>query len=226
MPSKPNALRLGDEKAVAYPRLYVDADVVLGAEDVRALCAALTVPGTFAAAPSRHLAMAGVSFLVRSYYRTWTRLPHVRSGLFGRGVIAMTGEGHDRITHLPAVMSDDLAISEAFSPGESLVVHEATVTIQPPRTLKDLVRRRVRVATGVTQLNRSDGIAPHSRTSLRTLAHLAGSNPFSLADLAVFAAVTVIARIAATRRVRSGDFTTWLRDESSRARPPEHQLES
>ena len=217
VPSKASALRLGDQAATAYPRLYVDADVVIGAADVRALCAALTAPGRLAAAPSRHLPMDDASFVVRAYYRTWTRLPQVRSGLFGRGVIAMTREGHDRVSVLPAVMSDDLAISEAFTPGESVVVAEATVTILPPRTLKDLMRRRVRVATGVTQLDRSGGVAPTSRTSLRTLIGLARSNPLSLGDLGVFVGVTVATRLAAMRRVRSGDFTTWLRDESSRA---------
>lgn len=216
VPGKPKALRLGDAEATAYPRLYVDADVVLGAADVRALCAALTDPGKLAAGPSRHLPMAGVSFVVRAYYRTWTRLPQVRSGLFGRGVIAMTREGQDRVSLLPEVMSDDLAISEAFTSDESVVVTEATVTIQVPRTLTDLLRRRVRVATGVTQLDRSGGVAPASRTSLRTFVDLARANPLSVGDLAVFAGVTVATRFAAARRVRSGDFTTWLRDESSR----------
>jgi glycosyltransferase involved in cell wall biosynthesis len=42
VPSKSHALRLGDETAAGFPRVYLDADVVLPAAHVRALCAALS----------------------------------------------------------------------------------------------------------------------------------------------------------------------------------------
>jgi hypothetical protein len=43
--------------------------------------------------------------------------------------------------------------------------------------------------------------------------------PAFAAKLPVFAAVTVAARLGARRSVARGDFTTWLRDESSRRGP-------
>ena len=129
----------------------------------------------------------------------------------------MSPEGHRRVAELPAVMSDDLAVSEAFLPEERAVVSEATVRIQAPTNLRDLLRRRIRVATGNAQLDALGIRTTPARTTPRTLARIALAKPSRMPKVAVFLAVTVLARSLARRRVRSGDFTTWLRDESSRA---------
>src|SRR5882757_6876424 len=69
-PSKHLALRTGDEHARGFPRLYVDADVVIGAAGVRALAGALAAaPELLAAAPRRDLPLAGCGRRVRAYYR-------------------------------------------------------------------------------------------------------------------------------------------------------------
>ncbi|MFI7028314.1 glycosyltransferase [Microbispora rosea] len=219
VPSKREALRLGDREARGFPRLYVDADVTVSTAGVRALVARLGGPGTLlAAAPERDLALAGRPWAVRAYYAIWTRLPHVRTGLFGRGVIAVTEAGNDRIRALPPVMADDLAASLAFGEDERTVVAEARAGIQTPRTFADLLRRRVRAATSVSELERETGPGgPSARTSLGDLVRIAAREPWLLPAAAVFTSVTVLARRRARRAVRAGDYTTWLRDESSRA---------
>jgi len=152
-PSKHLALRTGDEHARGFPRLYVDADVVIGAEDVRVLAGALNqAPRLLAVAPERELPLAGCGWRVRAYYRVWSRLPAVREGLFGRGVIAVTEQGYERIAALPPLMADDLAASLAFAPGERLVVGGARVVVHPPRTWTDLIKRRIRAAVSTAQL--------------------------------------------------------------------------
>ncbi|MEO3853600.1 glycosyltransferase family 2 protein [Acrocarpospora sp. B8E8] len=213
VPSKREALRLGDEAARGFPRMYVDADVELGTADVRALAAALR--DALAAAPERELPMAGRPWVVRRYYALWSRLPHVRDGLFGRGVIAVSEEGNRRLRELPQVMADDLAASHAFTPAERVVVRTASVRIQPPRTVGDLLRRRVRAATGVGEWERNSTVTV--RTSPRDILAIVRRRPLLADAAAVFLAVTVLARRRANRAIRSGDYTTWLRDESSRA---------
>lgn len=159
LPSKHAALRTGDGYARGFPRLYVDADVVIGAAGVRALAEAVADGGpVLAAAPGRDLPMTGCAWPVRAYYRVWQRLPAVREGLFGRGVIAVSREGHARIAALPPLMADDLAASLAFAPGERRVVERARVTVRPPRTWADLIRRRVRADTSSAQLEARDGV--------------------------------------------------------------------
>lgn len=222
VPSKHEALRLGDTHARGFPRIYVDADVVLGAGDVRALADALSAPGeVLAAAPERELPMTGCSWRVRAYYRVWQRLPAVRDGLFGRGVIAMSGEGHARIAALPPLMADDLAASLAFGPAERSVVRSARVVVRPPRTWRDLIRRRVRAATSTAQLEdhqaRSATAAPPSaRTGVADLKALLRADPTLLPAVAVFLSAALAARRGARKAIRARDFDTWLRDESSR----------
>jgi GT2 family glycosyltransferase len=214
-PSKAAALAHGDSLAHLHPRLYVDADVDLDVPAVRALCAALD-EGVLAAGPRREFMLDQASLLVRAYYAVWRRLPQVRTGLFGRGVVAVSAAGHERTGALPAVMSDDLAMSEAFAPSERAVVDDAVVVIRPPRTLRDLLRRRIRVATGNTQLDQAGRRSDAAKTSWADLLRIARSEPSVAAAVPVFVAVAVGAKLASRRRVRSGDFSTWLRDDSSR----------
>ncbi len=121
-PSKFAALRLGDEAAHGFPRLYVDADVELSTADVRALAAALDEPGVLAVAPTRQLVLDRRPLSVRWYYQFWQKLPVVEEGLFGRGVIGVNAEGKARLGEIPDVMGDDLAASIAFEPAERRVV--------------------------------------------------------------------------------------------------------
>src|SRR6185312_98107 len=123
-----------DRAARSFPRVYVDADVELGLEDVVALSKALQRPGTLAGAPARELAMAGRPWLVRWYYDVWARLPEVRGGLFGRGVIGVSEKGHERLASLPPLLADDLAASLVFAPDERVIVPSARVVVHPPRT--------------------------------------------------------------------------------------------
>ncbi|MGW5421691.1 glycosyltransferase family 2 protein [Streptomyces sp. NPDC003943] len=225
VPSKHQALRLGDEHARGFPRIYVDADVELGAADVRALAAALAGPDqVLAVAPERQLPMTGCSWPVRAYYQVWQRLPAVREGLFGRGVIAMSGAGHARIAALPPLMADDLAASLAFAPAERAVVPAARVVVRPPRTWPDLIRRRIRAATSTAQLEDQrresatpgQGEAPSARTGLGDLRSLLRADPTLLPALIVFVTAALVARRGARKAIRARDFDTWLRDESSR----------
>lgn len=224
-PSKHTALRVGDEHARGFPRLYVDADVVVGAADVRALTDALaTSPDLLAAAPGRDIPLTACAWPVRAYYRVWQRLPAVREGLFGRGVIAVSEPGHARIAALPPLMADDLAASLAFAPGERRVVEAARVVVLPPRTWGDLIKRRVRAATSSAELERFQAAeasgptspVPSARTGTGDLRALLRDQPRLLPGVVVFAVAALAARRGARKAIRTGDFSTWLRDESSR----------
>ena len=85
-----------------------------------------------------------------------------------------------------------------------------------PRTTADLVRRRVRIATGNAQLDGLGLRTEQARTTPVDLVRIALESLSMPAKVAVFLAVTLVARAKARRRIRSGDFTTWLRDSSSR----------
>lgn len=216
-PSKAEAVRVGNVAGTVFPRVHLDADVAISGADVLNLVQSLREPGVLAAAPQRVLLRDRSSRLVRWFYDVWEQLPQVRSGLFGRGVVAVSEEGQRRVDALPQLMSDDLGISEAFDPGERRVVWTAFAEVRAPGTFGDLIRRRVRVATGNTQVNQVGVRRPESATTWATLARLAVRKPGLAPRVPLFLFVGVVAKVQSRRAVRSGDFTTWLRDESSRA---------
>jgi glycosyltransferase involved in cell wall biosynthesis len=215
--SKAVALRLGDGAATAFPRIYLDADVVLGTGDARRLAVALQQPGVLAVGPQRDLALDGRPLVVRWYYDVWSNLPVVRDGLFGRGVIAVSEEGHRRMSGGPEVMADDLAASVAFTADERRVVEGSRVVVHVPRTGGDLLRRRVRALTSTAELaEHAPEAVGGARTSRADLVGLLKRRPTMAPKLAVFLGVTLVARRQARKPIATKDYQTWLRDESSR----------
>ena len=214
--SKARAVEVGNASATTYPRLHLDADVRLTGADLLRLVDALDEDGVLAVAPGRSIPTEHSSWPVRAYYRVWQALPAVRSGLFGRGAFCLTAEGQARVAGAGvSLMNDDLVASELFTPAERRVVTDATVVVRPPRTVKDLVKRRIRVATGNAQADAHG--ARHGSTSISDLLKLGLRQPAIGLRVPVFMTVTLVARMLSRRAVRTGDYTTWLRDESSRA---------
>jgi glycosyltransferase involved in cell wall biosynthesis len=216
VPSKAAALRLGDDAACGFPRLYVDADVELTTGDARALAEALAEPGVLAVAPGRQVVLERRPLTVRWYYQFWERLPVVQSGLFGRGVIGVNEAGKQRLGDVADVIGDDLMASVLFTEDERRVVSGSTVRVHAPRTGADLVRRRIRSATATAQVGQRTAAGDSARTRRADLVDVVRKDPAMALRLPVFLGVTAVSRARAKRRIRSGDFATWLRDESSR----------
>jgi glycosyl transferase family 2 len=216
-PSKARAVEVGNRATTAYPRVHLDADVAIAGADVLRLVEPIRSGEALATAPRRVVPMTGCSWTVRAYYRVWQSLPEVRAGLFGRGVVAVSAAGQARVDLRAGAMNDDLAMSEAFLPTERRVVSGASVVVHPPRTTADLLNRRTRIATGNSQAVEL-GVRRTTSTSVATLAQMAVRDPRIGLRVPVFVAVGLLARRRSRRAVRSGDYTTWLRDESSRLR--------
>jgi hypothetical protein len=213
--SKARAVEVGNRASDVFPRLHLDADVTLSGPHALALADAVRTHGVHAAGPTRVVPLEGSSWAVRAYYEVWQQLPHVRAGLFGRGAVALSAEGQGRVTAAAGLMSDDLVMSEAFAARERRVVDEAVVVVRPPRTVADLLRRRTRVVTGNAQF---DGAGTgRASTSPGALLRLGLRDRRVAVRLPVFLGITLRARWSARKAVRAADFTTWLRDESSRA---------
>jgi glycosyltransferase involved in cell wall biosynthesis len=215
--SKSEALALGNRAAASFPRIYVDADVEFQAPDVRALVAVLGEPGILCAAPRLTNQLEECPLSVRWYYAVWERLPVVRAGLFGRGVIGVNEAGYERLARLPPLLADDLAASLAFGPGERAIAQDSHVIVHPPRTFRDLLRIRGRAVMGVREIERTaSALSSSARTRPADLLLLMVRNPFLFPKIVLFAAVTLLARSTARRTISESSYSTWLRDVSSR----------
>jgi hypothetical protein len=178
------------------------------------MAAVLADRGILATAPSRQLNRRGVSLAARWYYDVWERLPQVRSGLFGRGVIALSPDGFERVASLPRFLSDDLAYSESFSEQERAITADATVTVWPARTWRALISRRVRVIRGIHELRRAGRVSDSASTSIANLIDIVRHEPTMVFRIPLFVLTTLVARVR-ERTTRSGS-AVWQRDETSR----------
>jgi glycosyltransferase involved in cell wall biosynthesis len=229
-PGKVAALNAGDELAGGYPRVYLDADIVLTAAGLRALrdaLAAAAAAGTpvLAAAPRREVDASRSPLLVRAYYAINSRLPAFEGTLFGRGVIALSEAGRARFGTFPDVVADDLFLDSLFGQEEKMQVDSVSARVMAPRSARDLLRRLVRVRRGNASLRaavaaaaRQDGVPPTLRVRgparSSWLRDVTRSDPALIPAAACYVAITVTAAMLARLPQRSAGH--WGRDESSR----------
>jgi hypothetical protein len=212
IPSKAQALRLGDAEAHHFPRIYLDADVVLSPGSLRALVAALSDGSLLAATTVRELDVAGRPLGVRAYYAINGRLPAFRDALFGRGAIALSGAGRARFDRFPERTADDLFLDSLFEPGEKREIAGTASRVATPRRTADLIRRLVRVRAGNAELRAAGaGVRASARSSW--LRDVVLPRPWLAPAAVYYVAITLIAE----RRARRTTASTWGRDESSRA---------
>ncbi|WP_433057254.1 glycosyltransferase [Dactylosporangium sp. CS-033363] len=216
IPGKVPALRLGDEACKSFPRVYLDADVELTADSVRALVAACARPGVLAAAPVPELDLAQVGRLVRRVHRVHDRMIAPSRALAGVGVYVLTEAGHARVFPMPDVIADDGWVHTSFAPHERAIVAEARSVVRPARTVQAHLNRRVRVRRGNRQLAALDR-AHAGGPGLGSLAGLVRRREVSPIDAAAYLSVLVLDR--AVSRVRR-DKASWGSDLSTRAAAP------
>lgn len=209
---KATALNAGDAAATGWPRLYVDADVVVSTNALRQTTQALGGTKILAAAPRPHFDSQRSSRLVRAWYRTYAVMPYTQHGMIGSGVYGLSRTGHERLGSFPDAVADDLVVSRLFAENERTTV-DATFVVDTPRTLGALVHSKSRVARANRLYARAPSrpLSSRRRPSARTLVDL-GRSPRNWPDLAIYLATHVVIRTVARRPSRE----RWARDSSIR----------
>lgn len=213
------ALNAGDEAATSFPRIYLDADILVPPGGVATLAEALAAPGILAVVPDRVLDTAGRPWPVRAYFAINQRLPVFRDGLFGRGLIALSEAGRSRFATFPLMVADDLFLDSLYAPTEKARVDAVCVVVATPFTTRDLVRRLVRVRRGSAAMRQAAArgqvaVAVRPADRWAWLRDVVARDPRLLGAGVVYATLTTVAAIAARR----GDITAldWGRDDTTR----------
>ena len=215
-PSKADALNLGDRVALAYPRVYMDGDLEVSTEAVRALITAVKYEKP-AAIGYMDVDLRDRNFLVSSFYRLWMLHPYLRAGKFG-GIYALSKEGCEHRGGYPNVMGDDAFVKNCFTPDQYTAVPSCRFRVFPPCTLLDVLRVRTRVFLGNYQLKKVDNNTPaRNRTGLLDWGKSIAQNPKVWPGIPVYIILNTVARLNALRLYRRSNFR-WLRDDSSRIR--------
>ena len=219
-PGKAEALNAGDRVATGFPRIYLDADIFVppGGLDAVVACFAQT-PHALAVVPRRRLDTVGRPWAVRAYFSINERLPAFRTGLFGRGMIALSEAGRARFDAFPVMIADDLFLDSHFTIAEKVEANIVEVVVGAPFTTRDLVRRLVRVRRGNAEMRAAaakGAIDVQVRATDRWawLRDVVLPNPRLLLAAVPYVSITLIAGLLARRRASPG--TGWGRDESTR----------
>jgi hypothetical protein len=222
--SKPVALRMADAATDVFPRLYLDADVVLSAASARTLLETLATGPRPAGRPPLRYDTSRSSWPVRAYYRARLRAPSVLASLWGAGVYGLSRRGRERFDEFPDVVAEDLFVDRLFGRDEIAIVDAEPVVVMVPRTAGALLKvlRRAyrgskepsptRAPGAVTGQPSSDLDGTTPSRVLREVVGSARTSPAAAVDAAVYIGFAVLARIL----VRLGRTPRWERDDSSR----------
>lgn len=215
---KAHALNAGAAIARGFPRVYIDADAVVTTDDVRALCAALNGQ-ILAAVPRRELDVRGCPLIVKGYSAVNVRLPAYHDALFGRGVIALSESAHQRFTHFPDMIADDLFLDSLFSSSEKRQVDTVSATIAAPRRSADLFRRLVRVRRANAGLRSAAGAGDvpsdvRRANRMSWFRDVVVPRPWLAPAALCYVVVSSAAALVARRPAKPG--RAWARDDSTR----------
>ena len=214
--SKTHALNLGDRISRVFPRIYVDADIVITVSAIRALASRLDRGDLMAVAPTPDINLTGCSWLVRKYFSIRSRLPSSREGIGGSGVYAMSETGRRRFGKFPEVIADDTYVRLQFKPQERETLNCIRSTVFPPRTIPKLIAVRTRAYAGMFELASRFPELRNNKTESnnRTLIGLF-KQPQLWPGLLVYCYVNICARCSAAVFSRTRTFI-WQRDNTSR----------
>lgn len=219
-PGKAEALNAGDRAVTGFPRIYLDADIIVPPGGLAAMMSYFDEnPHVLAAVPRRRLDVRGRPWPVRAYFSISERLPAFRTGLFGRGMIALSEEGRSRFGTFPAMIADDLFVDSQFSNAEKAEIGIVEVVVAAPFTTWDLVRRLVRVRRGNAEMRKAAAagtveVKVRDADRWAWLRDVVLVDPRLLPAAVPYVVITVFAGLLARRTVPQG--AGWGRDETTR----------
>jgi glycosyltransferase involved in cell wall biosynthesis len=220
VPSKANALNLGDAVAKGFPRFYQDADVVLSQEAIRQIAEVLQSGKYFAAAPVMRMDFRNASWTVRSFYEVWQQLPYVKAGLVGVGVYALSQAGRERFKKFPDIIADDRFIRALFEEDERTVVMTCYSVIRAPSTLAALVKIKTRSRLGGYEFERKFPELLNNEKKNYGLAVWQSLKRFKIKPaLFIYLGVNLLCRVRAKWQLNHNMVNVWERDETSRTIP-------
>ena len=220
--SKTAAINAANRAAAHFPRIYVDADVQCGYWSLLALAQALREPGIMTAAPAIRMDLSRCNWLMKAYYRAWSRQPYARAGKGGAGCYALSAEALASVGEFPPIIGDYIWIHTRFPDSQKRFIaqdgagRDVFSVVYPPRTAREQIRVEARRQNGNAEVRRqypSPYFANANNGGGLSAALRSGTNPF---DLAIFFMIKFAARALARWNRQRGKGQAWARDMSTR----------
>lgn len=218
--SKIAALNVGDDAAESYPRVYLDADVLIEGHSLSKCIESMSVIEQVAA-PVASFDLKGCSLPVKLFYKFWTRLPYFKSGgMVGSGIYIINQEGRKKFGRFPKVIADDGYVRRLFKPSQRMVFESESFRIFPPKKLASLINIKTRSRLGNVELDmKYPEFSSEKDNSMRDILSVAFSSMSMTIPSLVYIFVQIVTKIRVNKRIKDSDFITWNRDDSSRIKP-------
>ncbi|MFV0317275.1 MAG: glycosyltransferase [Microthrixaceae bacterium] len=211
-PGKIGALNEGDAISIAFPRVYLDADVIVDTASLRLIAATLSEGEVEAAAPQIEMNVRSSSWIVRSYYKVWADMDWADSSVMGSGCYALSERGRQRFGLFPDVMADDYWVNAQFPRQARRRVEGASSKVLAARNLRLLIRRKARVLAYARLLDsQSADIADQSAPRGAGLLAMSLGNPRRIPTILLYVMVAIITNGLAAWNLRRGRFE-WVTD--------------
>lgn len=149
-PGKLSALNLAETVTAARTRIYLDADVIVSAPLIAAICAVLDTDAPRYATGTAIIPVPR-SWVSRAYGRFWQTLPFLTQDAPGFGLFAVNAAGRARWGAFPDIISDDTFVRLQFAPTERIRL-EQTYLWPLVEGFARLVRVRRRQNKGVCEI--------------------------------------------------------------------------
>lgn len=220
--SKTAAINAANQRASHFPRIYVDADVECGFTSLAALARVLSEPGVMTAAPAIRMDLSRSNFLMRAYYRAWSRQPYARAGKGGAGCYGLSAEALATVGEFPPIIGDDIWIHTRFPDEQKRFIaqdhqgRKVFSVVYPPRTARGQISVEARRQNGNAEVRRlypSPYFASANNGGGLSASLKSGANPV---DLLIFFAIKFAARTLARWNRKRGRGQAWTRDMSTR----------
>jgi glycosyltransferase involved in cell wall biosynthesis len=202
--SKCAAMNAADHMLDFFPRVYLDADVILAPGSLAALAAALDVEAPRIAGPRITFATTG---LARHVAAALLALPPFSDDVVGGGLYGVNTAGRARWANFPAIMADDAFVLGRFQSCERVLATDAQIVARFPRTGR-LLSVLARWEVGHRQL-RALGLPVPTSSGGRALRTLVQQPHLWVGGLSLMA-FKVIAKLLALDARRMGN---WARAE-------------
>jgi glycosyltransferase involved in cell wall biosynthesis len=221
--SKPLALNMGDAVAKTFPRIYLDADVLMNYSTVVSIIRALEDKTVLAVSPTIRVDLTNRNWFIRSFYEISLKMPYNLRGMIRGGIYAMSEEGRRRFSEFPKIISDDGFATAQFARHEQRILEDCSFTIAPPKDLGSLIRIESRSILGTKELRltQPDLMRRHASEEDPRLRRSIYANlviqPLLWPKLAVYAVIKAVATVRAKGQLKKIKDYRWERDESSRS---------
>ncbi|GMG87751.1 glycosyltransferase [Biformimicrobium ophioploci] len=211
--SKINAINAAENLGLGYPRVYVDADIVIDKPSIHKLISiASSSDQPILVAPRASIELSRSSWPVKRFYATWRKTRFFIQEGFGSGVYAMNFSARKKFGKFPKVMSDDGYVRKAVGQEYTRVCEECCSRVFAPMDLGSLLKIRTRGKLGKRELSGMMGCAANQESRHKTFL----LRPPILGFL-VYYTVNAISFLRAYYVYRRTKPYEWGRDNSSRS---------